>query len=334
MKVKITRKLVCYLLLGLVGYYLIFQAFYNLIAFNSIYPYPNLHYLLLGVTLNFIPTFLQSLFITAVIFRPVKEQPIGRKIAIDALLAIIMLIAFNLLYPHVMKLIGYPQWAGVNWGGSAFNAIFVFLGVEALFYVLNFKATLQEAEAHKQLALQYRYDALKAQVNPHFLFNSLNILYSLIDIDKEKSREFVLSLSQMYRYIMSQQNRDTVPLRDEIDFLHNYVSVLMKRYRDQLTVVIHGEDLINEQKLVPYTIQLLVENVTKHNVISTRHPMVVTITIGDNGITITNPIQEKLQNEQSSHVGLRYLTELYQAHGKQFVVSNDGETFVATVPYI
>jgi hypothetical protein len=62
--------------------------------------------------------------------------------------------------------------------------------------------------------------------------------------------------------------------------------------------------------------------------------MVVTITIGENGITITNPIQEKLQNEQSSHVGLRYLTELYQAQGKQFVVSNDGETFVATVPYI
>lgn len=327
MKVKITWKLALSLLLGLVGYYVIFQAFYNIVAFKNIFPYDGFLDMLLGVAYNFTPTLMQALFITAVVFRPTKEQPIGRKIAVDVILVTTINILVNLAFLCFIN-------GHVDWGGSAFNAIFVFLGVETTFYVLNFKNSMRETEAQKQLAMQYKYDALKAQVNPHFLFNSLNILYSLIDIDKEKSREFVLSLSQMYRYIMSQQNRDTVPLRDEIDFLHNYVSVLMKRYRDQLTVVVNGEQLINEQSIIPYTMQLLVENVTKHNVISTRHPMVITITIGENNITISNPIQEKLQNEQSSHVGLRYLTELYQAHGKQFIVSNDGNTFVATVPYI
>lgn len=326
MKVKLTWRLVAALLLGLVGYYIVFQAFYNQIAFKTVFPYDNFADMMVGVFYNFTPTFLQSVFITAVIFRPTKIQHIGLKIAIDALLVIVMLIIFNFAYTRLMD-------AHVDWGGSAFNAIFVFLGVETTFYVLNFKSSMREAETQKQLALQYRYDALKAQVNPHFLFNSLNILYSLIEIDQQKSREFVLSLSQMYRYIMSQQNRDTVPLRDEMGFLHNYVDILMKRYRDQLTVNISGEDSIAGQELVPYTLQLLIENVTKHNIISTRHPMTVTIIIGDDNVTVSNPIQPKA-SESPSHVGLRYLTELYQAHGREFRVKNDGTTFTATVPFI
>jgi hypothetical protein len=326
MKVKLSWRLVAALLLGLVGYYIVFQAFYNQIAFKTIFPYDGLADMMVGVFYNFTPTFLQSIFIAAVIFRPTKVHHIGRKIAVDAILVITMLVLYNLCYLHFFH-------GRVDWGGSAFNAIFVFLGIETTFYVLNFKNSMREAQAQKQLALQYRYDALKAQVNPHFLFNSLNILYSLIDIDQQKSREFVLSLSQMYRYIMSQQNRDTVPLRDEMDFLHNYVDILMKRYRDQLTVDINGEDSIVEQQLVPYTLQLLIENVTKHNIISTRHPMTVTINIGNDNVTVSNPIQPKT-SESPSHVGLRYLTELYQAHGKEFAVSNDGTTFTAIVPFI
>ncbi len=326
MKVKLTWRLVASLLLGLVGYYIVFQSFYNIVAFKTIFPYEDFAEMLEGLAYNFTSTFIQSVFITAVVFRPTHQQTIGRKIRIDALLVIAMLIVFNLVYYYLLD-------RSVDWGGTAFNAIFVFLGVETTFYVLNFKNSMREAETQKQLALQYRYDALKAQVNPHFLFNSLNILYSLIDIDQQKSREFVMSLSQMYRYIMSQQNRDTVPLRDEMGFLHNYVDILMKRYRDQLTVNISGEDSIAAQQLVPYTLQLLIENVTKHNIISTRHPMTVTIIIGDDNVTVSNPIQPKA-SESPSHVGLRYLTELYQAHGKEFVVTNDGTTFTATVPFL
>ena len=326
MKVKITWKLALSLLLGLVGYYIVFQAFYNQIAFGNVFPYDGFVDMFGGVAYNFTPTFLQSFFITAIVFRPTKKQSIWHKIVIDTILVILINITCNIAFLLIMK-------GRVDWGGSAFNAIFVFLGVETTFYVINFKNSMRETEAHKQLALQYRFDALKAQVNPHFLFNSLNILYSLIDIDKEKSREFVLSLSQMYRYIMGQQNRDMVPLRDEIDFLHHYVDILTKRYRDQLTVVIDGEDRIISQNVVPYTLQLLVENVTKHNVISTRHPMTVTIIVSDDSVNVSNPIQSK-PSESPSHVGLRYLSELYQMHGKEFIVTNDGTTFTATIPFI
>ena len=326
MKVKLTWRLVAALLLGLVGYYIVFQAFYNQIAFKTVFPYDNFADMMVGVFYNFTPTFLQSVFITAVIFRPTKIQHIGLKIAIDALLVIVMLIIFNFAYTRLMD-------AHVDWGGSAFNAIFVFLGVETTFYVLNFKSSMREAETQKQMALQYRYDALKAQVNPHFLFNSLNILYSLIDIDQQKSREFVMSLSQMYRYIMSQQNRDTVPLRDEMGFLHNYVDILMKRYRDQLTVDISGEDKIANQQLVPYTLQLLIENVTKHNTITALSPMTVKINITPQEITITNPIFPRKANSIGK-IGLRYITQLYASHHKKFSIDNDGEHFTAHVPYL
>ena len=333
MKDKITLRLVLMLLLGIVGYYIVFQGFYNLMMYQSMYPYEDIPDMLTGVTLNFVPTFLQSVFIAMVVFWPSRERNIERKIAIDALLVTAMLVAFNLAFPPVMKILGFPQWSGVNWGGSAFNAIFVFLGMETTFYVLSFKQSLRETETQKRLALQYRYDALKAQVNPHFLFNSLNILYSLVSIDQQRSKEFVLALSHMYRYVMSQQNQDTVSLRDELDFLHNYVGVLEMRYRDQFSMVVEGEEHIGDQSIVPFTMQLLIENVTKHNVISTQYPMTVTVVITDEHVTVSNPIRER-PSESPSHVGLNYITELYQSHGKQFSVDNDGKTFTATVPFI
>lgn len=319
--------------MGIVCYYIVFQAFYNLMAHGSMYPYKNIPDMLTGVTLNFVPTFLQSIFIALVVFRPTHEKSIELKIMIDALLVSTMLVFFNIAFPHVMQWLGFPQWSGVNWGGSAFNAIFVFLGMETTFYVLSFKQSLRETESHKRLALQYRYDALKAQINPHFLFNSLNILYSLVSIDQQRSKEFILSLSQMYRYVMAQQNRDTVPLRDELDFLHSYVGVLEMRYRDQFSMQLNGQELVADQKIVPFTMQLLIENVTKHNVISTQHPMTVTVNISNDCVTVSNPIRKR-PSEASSHVGLNYLTELYQTHGKTFTVNNDGKTFVAQVPFL
>lgn len=333
MKIKLSWKFVIMLLLGIVCYYIVFQAFYNLMAHGSMYPYNNVPDMLTGVTLNFVPTFLQSVFIALVVFGPIRARSIELKIAIDAMLVVVMLVAFNLAFPHTMRWLGFPQWGGVNWGGSAFNAIFVFLGMETTFYVLSFKESLRETESHKRLALQYRYDSLKAQINPHFLFNSLNILYSLVSIDQQRSKEFILSLSQMYRYVMAQQNRDTVSLHDELDFLRSYVGVLEMRYRDQFSMLLKGEELVEEQQIVPFTMQLLIENVTKHNVISTQYPMVVNVTIGEDQVTVSNPIRKR-PSEASSHVGLNYLTELYQTHGKTFTVNNDGKTFVAQVPFL
>lgn len=262
-----------------------------------------------------------------VIFVCFNKQSGSRKIIIDAVSSVFVLFVVNVAYMAVI-----PN-GTIDWAGTMFNAIFVFLGLEVIYYLQSFRKSVREAEAQRALALQYQYDALKAQVNPHFLFNSLNLLYSLISLDTEKSKEFVLALSTMYRYIMSQQGKEMVLLRMEMDFLQNYVEVLSMRYLNQLHVDIRGKENLKDQYIVPYTLQLIMENVTKHNVISNRHHMNVVIEIGTECITVSNPIVPR-PKESSSRIGLNYITTLYRQYGKEFKVENDGKTFRAVIPYI
>ena len=171
-------------------------------------------------------------------------------------------------------------------------------------------------------------------MNPHFLFNSLNILYSLVTIHSPKSKDFILSLSGMYRYIMQQEKRDLIPLTDELEFLDSYVEVLRMRYHNQFEVCITGRDNVGEQAcVVPYTLQLLVENVTKHNVISTRYPMHLSIDITPTELCVANPLRPR-EVQQSSRIGLHYLTTLYAAQGRELRIERTAGAFIVHVPLI
>lgn len=205
--------------------------------------------------------------------------------------------------------------------------------MEVAYYVSNYRRTVMEKEINHRQMIQYQYDALRAQVNPHFLFNSLNILYSLIDVDVEKSRSFVMSLSQMYRYIVQHHGCQRVALAEELDFLKAYVEVLKMRYHNCFEVVIVGEEYVGCHKVIPYCMQLLMENVTKHNVIQTNLPMVVCLTISQSGFTMSNPIHPK-REQTPSGIGLQYIAKLYRHQGLQFCCQNDGNVFTASVPYL
>lgn len=319
--------------LGITIYYIVFQSFYNITTEKTVFPYHSVHDLARSIVLNFTPIILTFLATAFTVFSLVKIENTKLKVLVDILCCTVIYFAINFGFLLVMRWTGHPTWSRVDWGGAAFNSIFILLGLEAVYYIISFKNTLKMVEHQKQMALQYKYMALKAQLNPHFLFNSLNILYSLVSIDQQKSKEFVLALSQMYRYVMAQQERDDAALSDEIEFLHAYISVLKMRYNQQFAVDFHGLDGVSNQRIVPNTMQLLIENVTKHNVISDRYPMTVKIEIGADDITIENPIRLRRSNA-SSHVGLRYLTQLYSSHGKDFRVENDGVTFKVIVPYL
>lgn len=319
--------------LAFVAYYVVFQSFYNIVAERDIFPYKTVEQLLVNVSLNATPILVVFVAFYAIIFRKSQVKRIGRKITIDALLAFCGVTVVNLLFLNLMPLIGLKRFAYIDWGGTMFNAIFIFLGLETLFYVQRFKTSLQEAECQKRLALEYRYDALKAQVNPHFLFNSLSILNSLITIDQQQSREFVQWLSQIYRYALARQDSKRVTLREELDFMHSYTSILAMRYRNKFSVTLVGEELLRRQEIIPFTMQLLLENVTKHNVVSASQPMTVSVVIGEHDVRVSNPIRPR-PSESVSHFGLRYLTTLYAAHGRTFRIENDGQTFTAIIPYI
>jgi len=323
--------------IAFVLFYLAFQAFYNQLVFGKFYPYDELWEMLVAVVLNFFPMLILLMANSLFVFRIVRIRNIQIKIVVDFICSIIIVVCFNLCFLLIFHGLTIGK---LNWTGTIFCNFVIFLMVETLFYVDRFmrqqqemEKQRQEVEKKRQEVLKYQYDALKAQVNPHFLFNSLNILTALVDIDVRRAKDFVAWLSQVYRYILSKQNVELARLNEEMEFIRSYTSILAMRYHEKFRIDIQGEEYIGEQKLIPYTLQILVENITKHNVISARQPMTVRMTISKDGIEISNHIC--LRNSESvSHFGLRYLTTLYSAHGVEFHTENDGTTFTAYIPFI
>lgn len=314
---------------AIVGYYVWFQAFYNAVRFNEVLPYSDLFDMAAGVAHNFLPVlavFLLNLFI---VFSLVRIKDLRIKICADVLLSIFSACMVNWLY---LLIIGAFRKTGVDWAGSILNDVIILMGVEMVYYFNRLSKARQEAEKARLNAIQYKYDALKSQINPHFLFNSLNLLYSLVSIDSVRSKQFIRELSRMYRYIMSQQNRDSVSTTEEFGFLASYVSVLEMRYNNKFSVILNGHP-DPDKYLIPFTMQLLIENVTKHNAITGKTPMSVTIDITDEEITISNPLRPK-ESESVSHIGLRYLSQLYDARGRKFRVEKTDTSFTAHVPYL
>lgn len=137
----------------------------------------------------------------------------------------------------------------------------------------------------------------------------------------------------MYRYILSHQNMETICLSEELGFVRSYVEILEMRYHEQFSVDITCDPGMESRKIIPYTLQLLIENVTKHNVISTRHPMKVTIRAGAEGVTVTNPVRIR-KSDTSTGIGLKYIASHYKLYNKDFEYGSDGRCFTAKVPYL
>lgn len=211
--------------------------------------------------------------------------------------------------------------------------VVTFLVVEMLYYIKHSREALRNAEAAKREALQYQYDALKAHVNPHFLFNSLNVLLAIIDTDTKKAGEFTIALSRIYRYILATQNQKSVPISEEMSFLDSYVHIMKMKYYDSFNLNVSGDGDRENNKIVPFTLQLLVENITKHNTISDKYPMEVSICINDDYMTVTNKIKRKKSTSQMG-IGLKYLSSQYQVNGGVFEVEDDGKHFTAKIPFL
>lgn len=318
-------------LLGVcVAYTVLFLSFYNVIRYNHVFPYAHVTVACRTFITNFIPIFT----IFALAYLEFMYIPAYRGHMMVKWIRDLCLMAGNMLCVNFLfkLLTGLP----LDWGGAVFNAIFIFLGIEVHYYFIRYKESLLQEAAQNEEILRYRYRLLKAQVNPHFLFNSLNTLNSLVSLDRAKAQYFILSLAKFYRYITEHEEDNTIPLGKELAFMDTYIDLLKIRYVHQLEVSVRQEEGVDTSRmLIPFTLQLLLENVTKHNVISTKYPMHVSVEIGTDGLTVTNRIQLKTTGTGAhTGIGTRYLRELYAMHGKQFRVLNDGIYFTAKVPYL
>ena len=192
-----------------------------------------------------------------------------------------------------------------------------------------------ENETLRAENLNSRYEALKNQLDPHFLFNSMNTLQSLITVDTDRAEEYVQQLCTVLRYTL--QKHEVVTLAEELECTADYCRMLKIRYGDNLVFDHHIDHERYDSYLVPpLAIQGLVENAIKHNVISAKQPLTVHISTDENcHLIVSNKIQPKVTEEESSGIGLANLAERYRLQwDKKVEIFDDGNNFVVTLPLV
>jgi two-component system, LytTR family, sensor kinase len=215
----------------------------------------------------------------------------------------------------------------------------IFIIVTSIIYAFSFfkawKYQFIQSEEIKREALSLKYQVLQNQVNPHFLFNSLNVLGSLIDLDVLKAKEFTRELSLFYRDVLQFKDRDIILMKEEIDFVKKYIYLQQIRFGDALQVEIVANEKI-EGKVIPLSLQSLVENAIKHNEISIANPLKIIIAISDDyELIVENNIQPKTILEESGKTGLINLAGRYEfLTGKAMVITKNGGYFRVCLPLI
>lgn len=195
------------------------------------------------------------------------------------------------------------------------------------------KTIAVENEALRSENLLTRFEALKSQLDPHFLFNSLNTLQSLITLDTEKAENYLQQLSSVLRYTL--QNKEVISLEEELKCVHSYCEMMQIRYGENLKFEFNIDAKYNNSSVLPLSLQSLIENSVKHNVISSKQPLVVTVATGDNSISVSNPIQAKATPEESNGIGLANLTERYRLKWNKTVeITDNGSTFCVKLPLV
>jgi hypothetical protein len=196
------------------------------------------------------------------------------------------------------------------------------------------KSTL-EKEALKRITISAEFESLKNQVNPHFLFNALNTLAGLIDEEPAIASRFVQKLSSVYRYLLSQKDKETVSLGEELDFLKSYVFLYQIRFGENFKVDIDIPSHWLHKEIVTLTLQMLLENAIKHNVISKEKPLLVSIGIINQKLCVSNNLQPKTILTESNGIGLQNIKNRYAIVSEETVeISNENGTFSVCVPLI
>ncbi len=202
-------------------------------------------------------------------------------------------------------------------------------------WLMEWRKSAIEAEKLRSEKLASQYQSLKDQLNPHFLFNSLNALSNLVYEDADKSAAFIQKLSKIYRYVLEVQQEELVELRRELDFAKNYLDLQKIRFEENLSFSIKVE---NEKGffLPPLSLQLLLENAIKHNVASQENPLFIQILQKGNELWIGNSFQPKSsQNEPSVGVGLNNIRLRYQLlSDRQIQVSQNENEFLVRLPLL
>lgn len=201
-------------------------------------------------------------------------------------------------------------------------------------FFLAWKHAFKEAEEAKRVALASKYEALKNQVNPHFLFNSFNVLSNLVYKDPDLSAQFIQQLSKVYRYVLESQQQELAPLQEELKMLQAYLFLLKIRFGASLEVE-NTVEAAPEEAVVPLTLQMLAENAIKHNVLSRGKPLRLSLTRSNGSLVMQNNRQPKQNQQESLGVGLPNIQERYRyLCGQELQIEDQHGSFKVHIPVL
>ena len=240
----------------------------------------------------------------------------ARRLITQLLLCVIFTLVATLLIGMSFAAIGVPICAPdqrLNMALSNLIPMGMVLSIyEGAYFFNEWIKNLQHSEALAKENIRSQFEALKNQLDPHFLFNSMNTLAALIDEHNEPAQKYLEQLSDVYRYVLVSKEKETVPLHEEWAFVESYIYLNKTRFRDNLIVNNELPESAMHQLVPPLSLQLLVENAIKHNVVSKDRPLTLRLSIDSHGyITVENNIQKKNILEKSTKTGLQNMINRY-----------------------
>jgi len=204
-----------------------------------------------------------------------------------------------------------------------------------VFFMNRLKKAQLEAEQLKKQNIEARFEVLRNQINPHFLFNCFNVLSTLVHKDADASSTFIAQLSNVYRYRLYNQENKIVPLKEELAFLDSYTYLLRTRFNENLLIENRISDRSDIIMVAPASLQMLIENAIKHNVASKKLPLKIILEKRDDYIVVSNTLQKKEIEEESTRIGLRNIIDRYKLLSDQpVIIERTPSQFIVKIPVL
>lgn len=204
------------------------------------------------------------------------------------------------------------------------------------FYFTQYKTKLLEAEELKRMTAQAELQLVKSQINPHFLFNNLNVLSALVMKNNSDANRFIEEFSKVFRYILNNHDKELVDVKTELNYIKPYIFLLEKRFAEGLHIEVNIPEDKERFYIIPASLQMLIENAIKHNVVSKSRPLHIDVHVnGNNTLIVSNKLQPRESVDKSTRIGLNNIIKRYMlVSDRKVEVYKDEEVFTVTLPLL
>jgi two-component system, LytTR family, sensor kinase len=267
-----------------------------------------------------------------------EQKPVWRSViqfliafCLGSLLGYFFVLFFDWLFPS-----DYPKPPSHQIFIAGFLIALPLTLVYLILYLFNrWKKTLLEAEALKRENIEAQYETLKNQLDPHFLFNNLNTLTAIVEENPKQAVDFIQNLSHVYRYVLQNRDKTMVTLAEELKLAKAYIFLLKNRYETNLSIEIDIPNVILTKEIPPMSLQLLLENVVKHNIIDNKHPLSIKLFFDEKQgyLVVQNSLHKKNIKEESTKIGLQNINNrLRLMNQNELIIVENTQDFSVSIP--